>query len=44
MKPPPMPTQSKQKTQFAPPVATFQTKTYEYNEPKKINKGPDILM
>jgi len=41
MKPPTMPS-SKPKA-AAPPVATFQTKTFDY-EQKKPGKGPDMMM
>ena len=42
MKPPTMP--PKPKATAPPPVATFQTKTFDYQEPKKAGKGPDMMM
>ena len=45
-KPPALPSAPKPKaTTVAPPVATFQTKTFDYKETKNpASKGPDILM
>ena len=44
-KPPTIPSgTSKPKPMNAPPVATFQTKTFDYQEPKKSGRGPDLMM
>lgn len=32
------------KPKMAPPVATFQTKTFDYQDPNKNKKGPDFSM